>query len=133
MQEPQSKVCRECQIEKDIEEFAPNQYGKNNRILRRPVCRECYAKKVKANPQQKREFVAKYPRPEIGEVFDCPICLKKIVREHNNDVVLDHSHEDGSIRGWLCSSCNTSLGKFNDDPEILERAKAWIEKHKNRN
>lgn len=34
MQEPQSKVCRECQIEKDIEAFAPNQYGKNNRVLK---------------------------------------------------------------------------------------------------
>jgi len=132
MPEPQSKVCRECKIKKDIENFAPNQFGKNNRVLRRPICRECYSKKVKANPKLKREFIAKHPRPEIGEAFECPICLKAIIREHVNDVVLDHSHEDGSIRGWLCSSCNTSLGKFNDDPEILKRAVNWIEKHKNK-
>lgn len=126
MSHKQFKVCKICKIEKEIEAFAPNQYGKDNRILRRPVCRECYAKKVKADPKQKAEFEAKYPRPNIGEEFSCPICLKTFIREHQNDVVLDHSHIDGSIRGWLCSSCNTSIGKFNDDPEILQRGIDWI-------
>ncbi|MDP2174343.1 MAG: endonuclease domain-containing protein [Bacteroidota bacterium] len=122
----QFKVCKVCKIEKEIEAFAPNQYGKDNRVLRRPVCRECYAKKVKADPKQKAEFEAKHPRPQIGEEFTCPICLKCFIREHKNDVVLDHSHIDGSIRGWLCSSCNTSIGKFNDDPEVLQRGIDWI-------
>ena len=124
--ELQFKTCKVCREKKEIEAFAPNQYGKNNRVLRRPVCRECYAKKVKADPKQKREFEKKHPRPEMGEEFSCPICLKVIIREHRNDVVLDHSHVDGSIRGWLCSSCNTSLGKFNDDPEVLKRGMEWI-------
>lgn len=127
MLEPPSKICKECNIEKPIEAFAPNQYGKNNRVLRRPVCRECYSKKVKANPIEKRRFEAKNPRPQIGAKFECPICLRSFLRQHRNDVVLDHSHVDGSIRGWLCSSCNTSLGKFNDDPATLRRAIAWIE------
>ena len=56
MSEPLTKVCKVCKIEKEIEAFAPNQFGKNNRVLRRPVCRECYAKKVKINPEQKREY-----------------------------------------------------------------------------
>ncbi len=47
---------------------------------------------------------------------------------HANDVVLDHSHKDGSVRGWVCSSCNTSLGKFGDDVNILQRAIDWIRK-----
>lgn len=121
-----TKVCRVCKIEKDIEAFAPNQFGKNNRVLRRPICRECYAKKVKINPKEKREYEKKHPRPKIGEEFTCPICSKTFIREHRNDVVLDHSHVDGSVRGWVCSSCNTSIGKFNDDPNILKRAMKWI-------
>jgi hypothetical protein len=122
----QFKVCKTCKESKDIEAFAPNQFGKNNRVLRRPVCRECYAKKTKADPQLKRAFELSNPRPLIGEQFHCPICDRRFIREHNNDVVIDHSHADGSIRGWLCSSCNTSLGKFNDDPEVLQRAIDWI-------
>lgn len=126
MSQPQFKICKVCKVKKSIEDFAPNQYGKDNRVLRRPVCKECYSKKVKADPEQKKEFEKKFPRPQIGEKFHCPICLKTFIREHNNDVVLDHSHIDGSIRGWLCSSCNTSIGKFNDDVEILKRAIDWI-------
>ena len=126
MEEQKLKVCRECKIEKSIEDFAPNQFGKNNRIVRRPVCRECYAKKVKPNPEEKRLYELAHPRPKIGESFTCPICNKTFIREHQNDVVLDHSQKDGSIRGWLCSSCNTSLGKFGEDVGILQRAINWI-------
>ncbi len=126
MPEQQVKTCKECGKEKDVEAFAPNQYGKNNRVLRRPVCRECYAKKVKINPEQKRLFEKNNPRPKIGEIFLCPICNRSFKREHSNDVVLDHSHIDGSVRGWLCSSCNTSLGKFKDDVNVLQRAINWI-------
>lgn len=128
MADSEQKYCRECKLFKSIESFAPNQYGKNNRVLRRPVCRECYAKKIKINSGQKRTFELSNPRPKIGEPFTCPICNKTFTREHNNDVVLDHSHIDGSVRGWLCSSCNTSLGKFGDDVAVLERAIKWIQR-----
>ena len=121
------KVCKICKVEKSIEDFAPNQFGKNNRVLRRPVCRECYSKKVKINKAQKKQYEKEHPRPEIGESFKCPLCQKKFTREFSNDVVLDHSHKTGEVRGWVCSSCNTSIGKFNDDPEILKRAIKWIE------
>jgi len=126
MSQKQFKICKVCKVEKEIEAFAPNQYGKDNRVLRRPVCRECYSKKIKADPTLKAVFVLKHPRPQIGDEFTCPVCWKSFVREHKNDVVLDHSHIDGSIRGWLCSSCNTSIGKFNDDPEVLQRGIDWI-------
>lgn len=128
MAEQKTKVCKTCNIEKDIEDFAPNQYGKNNRVLRRPVCRECYAKKVKIDPKLKKEYEEQNPRPLIGEMFTCPVCEKSFKREHNNDVVLDHNHIDGTIRGWLCSSCNTSIGKFGEDINILQRAIDWIKK-----
>ncbi len=120
------KICTNCGIKKPIEEFAKNQFGKNNRILRRPVCRECYAKKVKINKEEKKAYEAKHPRPKIGEEFICPICHRKKIRNFQNDVVLDHNHIDGSVRGWICSSCNTSIGKFYDDPAILQRAIDWI-------
>lgn len=125
-EEPKSKVCTSCGTEKPIEAFSKNQFGKNNRILRRPVCRECYSKKVKINKVEMKAYVERHPRPNIGEVFTCPICHRKKIRNFKNDVVLDHSHIDGGVRGWVCSSCNTSIGKFYDDPSILQRAIDWI-------
>ncbi|MCX6198598.1 MAG: endonuclease domain-containing protein [Bacteroidetes bacterium] len=125
-EEPKTKICTSCFIEKPIEAFSKNQFGKNNRVLRRPVCRDCYSKKVKINPKEKKEYEVKRPRPKIGQEFKCPICHRKKMRSFKNDVVLDHSHIDGSVRGWVCSSCNTSIGKFYDDPAILQRAIDWI-------
>lgn len=124
-QEP-DKTCTQCGITKPAIDFSPNQYGKNNRLLRRPVCRECYSKKVKINKTEAKDYITRHPRPDLGTKFLCPVCKREKTRQFKNDVVLDHSHIDGSVRGWVCSSCNTSIGKFFDDPAILERARDWI-------
>jgi len=126
MPKEKSKICRECNVEKEAEEFAPNQYGKNNRVLRRPVCRECYSKKRVLTQKQRREYEAKNPKPKMGEIFICPICLRKYRHEFSNQIVLDHNHTTGEIRGWICGSCNASIGKFKEDPEILKRAILWL-------
>ena len=43
---------------------------------------------------------------------------------------LDHCHETGEFRGFLCNNCNVGLGKFKDDPEILLNAIAYLQGHK---
>jgi hypothetical protein len=30
------------------------------------------------------------------------------------------------FRGYICNSCNLGFGKFNDDPETLKRAVAYL-------
>lgn len=32
---------------------------------------------------------------------------------------VDHNHENGDVRGLLCSDCNLTLGKINDSVEVL--------------
>lgn len=36
--------------------------------------------------------------------------------------VVDHCHDQGHVRGLLCSNCNTGLGLFADSPDILQQA-----------
>jgi hypothetical protein len=43
---------------------------------------------------------------------------------------LDHCHETGEFRGFLCNNCNNGLGRFKDDPDILLNAIAYIQGHK---
>jgi len=43
---------------------------------------------------------------------------------------LDHCHETGGFRGFLCSNCNTGLGAFKDDAAILMNAISYLEAHK---
>jgi hypothetical protein len=40
--------------------------------------------------------------------------------------VIDHSHEDGHVRGLLCSACNVGLGQFMDDPKIIKAAYYYL-------
>ena len=48
---------------------------------------------------------------------------------------VDHDHEccppkracQKCIRGILCNSCNTGLGKFKDDPAMLQRAIEYLQ------
>ena len=65
----------------------------------------------------------------------CAICNEKnFTREkgtHNNKAVpmslaVDHNHKTGQVRGLLCNGCNTSLGKFKDDPVLLEKAIQYL-------
>jgi hypothetical protein len=35
---------------------------------------------------------------------------------------LDHDHVTGAFRGFICDSCNTGMGKFRDNPDLMQRA-----------
>lgn len=50
----------------------------------------------------------------------CPICTVRPA------FAVDHCHETGQVRGYLCSSCNLGLGKFGDSVEGLERAIRYL-------
>jgi len=60
----------------------------------------------------------------LDEQGGCGICLR--TEPVGNGWQVDHDHKTGRVRGILCSNCNTALGKFQDDPEIMKRAIEWI-------
>lgn len=41
---------------------------------------------------------------------------------------VDHCHRTGNVRGLLCHACNTAIGKFKDDIELLQKAIKYITK-----
>ena len=44
---------------------------------------------------------------------------------------VDHNHTTGKIRGLLCNSCNTNIGKFNEDTKILNKMIEYIKEYNN--
>jgi hypothetical protein len=41
-------------------------------------------------------------------------------------LVPDHDHDNGKVRGALCGRCNSGLGFFRDNPELLAAALRYL-------
>ena len=53
----------------------------------------------------------------------CLICEKP-----SETLCVDHCHTSGTVRGLLCSLCNTGLGLLKEDRKILTNAVRYLEK-----
>jgi len=112
--------------------FRGDKKGSNRKVQN--ICRKCVVVKNKErrmkNPSKfksydlKRSFgidIDTYNKMLIEQDFKCKICSS-----HQSELVrqlsVDHCHKTGFIRGLLCSLCNTGLGKFKDDPQLLINA-----------
>lgn len=109
-------------------------------------CRPCYSKKSKEyrkrNPDI--EFKARLIRnynitfEEYMIMFNqqqgkCFICGNKepVINPSGKRrwLAVDHCHTDGHIRRLLCVKCNSGLGNFNDDTDLLKKAIKYLEDH----
>ena len=105
----------------------PHKWGIAGKVSRRGECRECRKWKRPIPNKVREEFEKTNPQPPMGKSFHCPICDRIIIRQYKNDVVLDHFHDTGEIRGWICRMCNNSMGMMEDNVSILKRAIKWLQ------
>lgn len=60
----------------------------------------------------------------------CAICNGvgfKMADYHNLQLVVDHCHDTGKVRGLLCHNCNRALGLLQDSTTALESAIKYLE------
>lgn len=57
----------------------------------------------------------------------CAIC-EMVFGQGAGRPEVDHDHDLSRLRGLLCSKCNKMLGLAQDDPEVLKRAAAYLQK-----
>jgi hypothetical protein len=120
------KVCDRCFKHLLTSENFDNNRIKKHSITKRPSCKECRKVKdgISVSPSDRRSWGLK--KPKNSTLFKCPICTKTTIAGISK-IVLDHCHHTGKVRGYLCESCNTGIGRFDDDPKLIARAKKWIE------
>ena len=117
------KFCNKCKNMLPLTSFSSHS-GAN---YLRPECKACNNELSKIRNLLKE----KHGMPSTNYI--CPICLgteedvKGKGNTKNGSWGLDHCHETESFRGWLCHKCNRALGGFNDDIEMLLRAKKYLE------
>ena len=59
----------------------------------------------------------------------CAICNRH-QSEFKRALAVDHDHKSGKVRALLCLNCNKSLGGFQERPELLHAAVAYLESHR---
>ena len=111
-----TKVCRVCLTAKDLGHF----YFRNDSKKYRRECRECMV-------HQHRTYKFGIAREQWDAMYAknkgrCWICHAK----PKQALAVDHCHKSGKVRGLLCSNCNTGLGLFRDNQNLLTRAIQYL-------
>lgn len=139
------KKCSTCKEVKSVDNFSVKKSNPDGHSYN---CKECVfnADKdpnlVKRRKEWKirnshrliiahRKYLYGLTEEKFNKMFEvqngcCAICGK-----HQSDfkraLSVDHCHESGSVRGLLCSKCNTGLGSFKDDPTLLMKAAKYLQ------
>lgn len=122
------KICNVCHILKeDYKDFDINQTDALGRKTTRPTCTECrkHIDGTALKLSEKRRMEAE--KPTI--FFVCPICKKASIPGVTANLVIDHDHDTGNAREWICDSCNTGLGRFKDSIELMQEAIKYLKRH----
>ena len=72
---------------------------------------------------------------EYDEMFEqqngkCAICGTREKAKGKTRMNIDHCHTTGKVRALLCNNCNSGIGKFKEDINIMSNAISYIIKHK---
>ena len=62
---------------------------------------------------------------------NCPGCslTLELLGTRSTQPNVDHCHTTEAVRGILCNGCNTALGQFKEDPELLKAACRYLDLH----
>lgn len=117
-----NKFCQKCNKE-FVASHGLNKYCSN----------ECRKVNRRHYNLQKRYSMSE---DEWDKIFEsqgkcCAICRTDTPTNEVYGWAVDHCHETGKIRGILCMKCNTGLGAFNDDTDIMIDAVTYILSYKN--
>ena len=105
-----TKICKICGEEKYLTDFH------KNGTWTRPECKHCFNYRQSLYVKLRKGQTA----PEPGSPCEC--CGDSTTTLH-----WDHDHSTGKHRGWICSGCNTGIGKLGDNLEGVLKAVTYLQ------
>ena len=95
----------------------------------------------RANPDKYRDYqlrsrfgltLAQFNGMCDRQGFVCAICQDVLedATGRGKTLYVDHDHDTDTVRELLCNRCNRGLGEFQDRPERLIAAAAYLIKHR---
>lgn len=130
LHEYEGKQCRECKRAYHAKWKAenPEKVRANSRTWAKANAeQEKIRHRAKSLKKNTGATVEQYNQMFTDQNGNCAIC-------NNNQsqfpirLAVDHCHNTGKIRGLLCMLCNTALGRFNDDAEMILKAYNYLKK-----
>lgn len=137
----ESKVCQSCDPpkRKPLSEFYRRAASRDGHSSR---CKECEQKAHQAYNRRTRtkhlhrksnlKILYNITIEDFNNMWEaqggaCAICFRTGMK-----LVVDHNHATGQARELLCNRCNHGLGRFDDNPVLLQNAIMYLEKHNER-
>jgi len=124
---PGNCKCSVCYIEQPNTEFSfyRTRFTRNGYRLRTNTnCETCRKRLSKELRNLRKKLISSNPQPEYGS--PCDLCGNTVDKNWQ----LDHCHETGKFRGWLCKGCNTGLGGIGDSFESVLNAFMYLSEFK---
>lgn len=153
--ETPTKKCSRCQIEKDLTAFCKHRRSKDGH---NNVCKECVKQYSEENKEKVRKYKSEYyyanrekciekdRKNKLKKKYNvtvewydaqlkaqngkCLICETTEGGGRSSSLHVDHDHVTGEVRGLLCRSCNTGIGLFKENTELLKNAIKYVNKFK---
>lgn len=118
--------CTKCDCVKPISEF----YKLRDKYVQ-SWCRECVQTRAREHTIKESYGVtqAEFLHENQKRDFRCDICkqLPEQAVARVKYLGVDHCHETGTVRGYLCVTCNSLIGMARDNPELLRKAAEYLE------
>lgn len=128
IKETQMKRCTRCGVLKSVNDY----YKRSNRTGNmQTFCKICSNENARNVSFKKWYNLTNldYDRMLEEQNGRCMICGRH-QSEFKNRFNVDHDHTTGKVRALLCVSCNTGLGKFRDNVEIMNKAIEYLKNYK---
>jgi hypothetical protein len=128
-----TKRCPACGALKPPEDFPRNRSTRDGRGV---YCKPCHNRmgresKIKNHGGSRHYHLKRrygITAAEADAMLDaqggmCAICGDRPAAH------VDHDHRTGAVRSLLCFTCNSGLGNFRDEPELLRLAADYLDRH----
>jgi hypothetical protein len=122
-----NKICRVCKVEKHFSLFKKTKENKSGFLN---ICKDCSRDYKRKWREKNKEHIRTYRVfYEYGLTKDEYERLNKSCVGCGSEVnlVVDHNHTTGAVRGLLCSPCNLALGLVKDNTTILSNLIKYLQ------
>lgn len=125
--------CKECNKKDHIKRYINDPEGQKNRSnIYRNELRKNNPEKLKLSQRKtslKKNYNITLEEYNIKLKEQDSLCFICHTASKTKNLAVDHCHKTGKIRKLLCSKCNTTLGLLNEDLDLIDNLKKYLQLH----